>query len=128
MAVVSPGGHDRLVVINASTPRKSFIHFNVCGGKYDVMVFRTKKKPTNRPNKDSPSFITTVKGAFNWAQHVGFNTPKDVLNEAKKVYTEIQYYHQIIVEIDEPVPWLAGGFSFFKDTIGSYYVFLIEMP
>ena len=128
MAVVSPGGHNCLVVTTESTPQQSFIHYNACDGKYDIMVFRTKEKPTNIPNKDLPSFITTVKGAFSWAHHSGFNTLAEVLDEAKKVYSEIRKYHQIIVKTDRPVPWLAVGFSFFKDIIGSYYVFLIEVP
>jgi len=127
MAVVSPGENDSLVVYSNSDPQQAFIHYNACGGKYHVMVFRTKELPTNFPNKDSPAFIEPVKKAFNWAQK-RYNTPAGILDEAKRIYREIHDYNQIIVETNRSVDWVATGFSFFKDTIGSYYVFLIEVP
>ena len=67
MVVVSPAENEIQVVRSERKPQQSFIHYKTCGGKYDVMVFRTKEKPTNVPDKDSPTFITPVKEAFNEA-------------------------------------------------------------
>ncbi len=108
-------------------PQQVYVHWYVGGDKH-VFVFRYKKGLTNKLDRSSPDFIASVKNAFTEAQSK-YSTAENVLIEARRIYSPITNFQSIVVK-DIPYEnfWWFEGFSFFNDYIGSYYVFLIELP
>ncbi len=126
LSVVSPSGMDSIVVNAGRNPPQVFVHWSTYGNK-NVLVFRHKTAPTNNPNVDSAAFANSVRNAFNLAQ-VKFTRSGEVLDEAKRIYSPIGNYQQVVLKTNQHVSWVAAGASFYKEYIGAYYVMLIELP
>ncbi len=107
-------------------PPQAFVHTNTNGNK-NVLAFRHKTAPTNNPDKNSATFGNSVRDAFNQAQ-AKFTKARDVLDEAKRIYSPINNYQQVVFKTNQQISWTAVGFSFYAQYIGAYYVMLIELP
>jgi len=126
ISFVTITGIDGLLFVSSSrNPQQVYIHFNTIGNKH-TMTFRSKKGPTNNPNKSSATFANSVRNAFIRAQSK-YSKASEVLAEAKRIYSSISNYQQIIFKTNQ-VTWADAGFSFFAHYIGSYFVALIELP